>query len=180
MTITLILADNAAFLAALTFAGKWAVCWLDWTCLLTSFIWIGSVSFLPSRRKELQLCRLMQASQTVGLGSLRRGEALLTSAPSHGRRGRAAWSRPFVTIKEMDGAPGAAWTEQPERTLDFSPGPSRVRRLPVARALSGSNRILKGLLTRNSGIKKYAAPVAPASVFHGWFCMFRVLTDYRD
>lgn len=67
--------------------------------------------------------------------------------------------------------------EEPERTLKLSPESSRVRRLPVACALSGSNHILKGFLTRNTGMEKSIAPVPPGSILHGWFCMLYVLTD---
>lgn len=80
-------------------------CWLDWTGLLTSIIWIGSVSFRPSRRKEVQVCRLMRARQTVRLGSLQRGEAFLTSAPSHCSAGGRPDTVPLW--------PSRKWTETP-------------------------------------------------------------------
>lgn len=48
---------------------------------------MGSVSFRLSRRKELQLCTWMRAGPTERLGSLRPGEACLTSAPPHSLEG---------------------------------------------------------------------------------------------
>lgn len=53
-----------------------------------------------------------------------------------------------------EGRPGAALHREALKDSKFPPESSRVRRLPVARLLSGSNHILKGFLTRNTHKKK--------------------------
>lgn len=58
-----------------------------------------------------------------------------------------------------EGRPGAALHREALKDSKFPPESSRVRRLPVARLLSGSNHILKGFLTRNTHKKKNIAPV---------------------
>lgn len=63
----------------------------------------------PSGRHEGRNCRFADwcgPAQLCAWGSLQPGEALVTSTPLHRQRGRAAWCRPSVTIKEMDGELG--------------------------------------------------------------------------
>lgn len=149
--------------------------------LLVGVFYLNRVGFLPPVTKEGTGALQRDAGQPncrSGVTAARRGPSDISTVTQPAREDGLM---PSLSDHQGNGRrAGAAWTEQPERTVDLSPEPSRVRRFPVACALSGSNHILKGLLTRNAGMKKYAAPVPPASVFHGWFCMLHVLTDYRD
>lgn len=75
---------------------------------------------------------------------------------------------PFVTWRGNEGRPGAAFYRGALKDSKFPSESSRVRGLPVARLLSGSNHILKGFLTRNTSMKKYIAPVPlGGTVFRG-------------
>lgn len=67
-----------------------------------------------------------------------------------------------------EGRPGIAFYRGALKDSKFPSELSRVRGLPVARLLSGSNHILKGFLTRNTSMKKYIAPVPlGGTVFRG-------------
>lgn len=69
-----------------------------------------------------------------------------------------------------EGRPGAALHREALKDSKFPPESSRVRRLPVARLLSGSNHILKGFLTRNTHKKKkYCTCSFGGGAFQGWF-----------
>lgn len=140
--------------------------------------YLNRVGFPPPLTKEGSAGLQIDAGQpkcTPRVTAARRGLSDISTVTQPVREGGL-----MLSLWDHQGnarRPRAAETEQPERTLGFSPESSRVRRLPVACALSGSNHILKGFLTRNAGVKKYMAPVPPARVFHGWFCMLHVLTD---
>lgn len=98
--------------------------------------------------------------------SLHRHEIFATQGSSQYRLLRGV---PFVTGEEMKGDRGAL------KDSKFPSESSRVRGLPVARLLSGSNHILKGFLTRNTSMKKYIAPVPlGGNSFQGWFWMLYV------
>lgn len=119
----------------------------------------------------------MRASPSVRLGvtAARQGPCDISTVAQAAREGGLM---PSLCDHQGNGRrAGAASAEQPGRTLDLCPESSRVRRLPEACALSGSNHILKGSLTRNTGMENHTAPVPPGSLFHGWFCMLYVLAD---
>lgn len=112
--------------------------------------------------------------------SPRRVEALPTSEPFTMLSARCGLMVSLCGHRGNEGRPGAAFTDRPYRALNFCLESSRVRRLPVARSLSGSNHILKGFLTRNTGMKKYIAPVARGSGFHGWFYLMFYLMGFKE
>lgn len=96
--------------------------------------------------------------------------------------GAAPWS-PFVSLEEVESDLGQLLPSSPKETPNFSPAWSRVRRLPVARTLSGSNRILKGFLTRKTGMKKIYCTCSFGEQFSRvalYALCLRILTDQGD
>lgn len=128
----------------------------------------GSSLAPVSWRKEPQVCIIMRVRHTSQgaetrpfrqhrLPTMRAQSCLTLSLCGHARKWRKTR--------------GQLFTERPCRTLNLSSESSRVRGLPVARSVSGSNHILKGILTRNTTMKKFIAPVALGSRF-SWVVLY--------